>query len=208
MRESGAVPGFALSWIRQPTERLLAAEPAAPGPVSVFRLEEPADALQIRDLLLASFPGFGEADLVSRLRRDGDMVLSLVAEDDGVVVGFVGFSRLRVDGAATQFHAVALAPLAVYPEYQQQGVATRLIRDGHACLAAIGETLSVVVGEPDYYRRFGYSNHRVARFTSDYQSPYLLGLSFGAAPWEGRLIYPPAFAKLSEDAALQADDRV
>ena len=42
-------------------------------------------------------------------------------------------------------------PLAVYTEYQQQGIATRLVREGHACLAAMGETLSIVVGEPGYY---------------------------------------------------------
>ena len=185
-----------MSWVRQPTERLLTAEPAIPKAVNVFRLEEPADAPQVRDLLEASFPGFGEADLVENLRRDGDMVLSLVAEDDGVVVGHVGFSRLTVEGGDGPFRAVALAPLAVYPEYQQQGVATRLIRDGHACLAAIGETLSVVVGEPDYYQRFGYSNRRVAQFESDYQSPYLMAISFGEAPTSGILRFPKAFALL------------
>ena len=103
------------------------------------------------------FPGFGEATLVDRLRRDGDIVLSLVAEDEGVVIGYIAFSRLMVEGGDATFRAVALAPLAVYPEYQQQGIATRLVREGHACLAAIGETLSVVVGEPHYYGRFGYS---------------------------------------------------
>ena len=196
-----------MSWIRQPTEKLLTAEPIVPKPVTIFRIEEPEDASQIRDLLVASFPGLTEADLVENLRGDGDMVLSLVAEDDGVVVGYVGFSRLILEDEES-FAAVALAPLAVYPEYQQQGVATRLIRDGHACLAAIGETLSVVLGEPDYYKRFGYSNHRVAQFSSEYQSPYLMALSFGAAPWEGRLIYAKAFAMLSDDAPLQADDRI
>jgi putative acetyltransferase len=131
-----------------------------------------------------------------------------VAESEGFVVGHIGFSRLRIHGEGT-FEAVALAPLAVYPEYQQQGLATRLVRDAHACLAANGEALSVVLGEPDYYGRFGYSHHRAAHFRSEYQSPYLLAISFGQAPWEGRLAYPAAFAALSEDnAALQADDRI
>jgi putative acetyltransferase len=197
-----------VSWARQHTERLLTAQPAVPKPVSAFRLEEPADAPQVRNLLEASFPGLAEADLVDNLRRDGDILLGLVAEDDGVVVGYVGFSRLLIEGGDAPFKAVALAPLAVYPEYQQQGVATRLIRDGHACAAAIGETLSVVLGEPDYYQRFGYSNRRVAQFTSEYQSPYLMGLSFGAAPWEGRLVYARAFAALSQDVPIQADDRI
>ena len=83
-----------------------------------------------------------------------------------------------------------------------------MLREAHACLAALGETLSVVLGEPDFYGRFGYGNRRVARFQSDYQSPYLMALSFGSAPSEGRLVYPAAFNVLSDDAALQADHRV
>ena len=197
-----------MSWIKHPSEKLLTATPEPQiGPV-VMRLEEQRDAKQIRDLLEVSFPGFGEALLVDRLRHDGDLVLSLAAEDEGVVIGYIAFSRLIVEGSETSFRAVALAPLAVYPEYQQQGIATRLVREAHACLAAIGETLSVVLGEPQFYGRFGYSHRRAAHFECDYQSPYLMALSFGAAPSEGRLVYPPAFAALGEDASLQADDRV
>lgn len=197
-----------MSWIKNPSEKLLTATPEPRvGPV-FLRGEQAPDAAQIRALLEASFPGFGEAILVDRLRSDGDIVLSLAAEDAGVVIGYVAFSRLMVEGDGAPFPAVALAPLAVYPEYQQQGVATRLVQEGHACLAALGETLCVVLGEPQFYARFGYSNRRVANFSSDYQSPYLMALSFGAAPSQGRLVYAPAFAALSEHAPLQTDDRV
>ena len=195
----------------KPSDTLLTAKPEVRTGMVAIRLEEERDAAEIRDLLEACFPGFGEADLVDTLRRDGDIVLSLSAEDEGVVVGYIAFSRLNVEGEDGTAPAVALAPLAVYTEYQQQGIATRLVREGHACLAAMGETLSVVVGEPGYYNRFGYSHRRATYFESDYQSPYLMALSFGAAPWEGRLVYPQAFAALSDDAAdaaLQADDRV
>lgn len=195
-----------MTWIKPSSEKLLAAKPEPQiGPVAL-RLEQPADAPQIRALLEASFPGLGEALLVDRLRSDGDIVISLVAEDAGVVVGYVAFSRIIVEGGEAPFSAVALAPLAVYPDYQSQGVATRILREAHACLAALGETLSVVLGEPQYYGRFGYSNRRVARFECEFQSEYLMGLSFGAAPWEGRLVYPHAFATLTDDAPLQADD--
>jgi putative acetyltransferase len=197
-----------LSWIKHPSDKLLAAKPEVPTGMAVIRLEEPRDFPEVRDLLEACFSGYGEADLVDSLRRKGDLVLSLSAEDDGVVIGYVAFSRLMVEGEDGAAAAVALAPLAVYAEYQQQGVATRLIREAHACLAAMGEKLAVVLGDPNYYRRFGYSHHRASGFVSDYQSPYLLAISFGAAPWEGRLVYPPAFAALSDDASLQADDRV
>ena len=189
-----------------PSDKLVAAKPEVRTGMVAIRLEEPRDAPEIRDLLEACFPGYGEADLVDALRSDGDIILSLSAEDEGVVVGYIAFSRLRVEGEDTA-QAVALAPLAVYTEYQQQGIATRLVREGHACLAAMGETLSLVLGEPNYYSRFGYSHRRAVHFESEYQSPYLMALSFGAAPWEGRLVYPQAFAAL-DDAALQADDRV
>lgn len=195
-----------MTWAKPPADKLLSETPAVQPGLAVMRLEEPRDASQVRDLLEASFPGFGEAILVDRLRSDGDIDLALVAEDQGVVVGYVAFSRLMVEGDGEPFHAVALAPLAVYPEYQEQGIATRLIREAHACLAAMGVTLSVVLGEPGYYGRFGYSNKRVARFQSEYQSPYLMALSFGAAPWEGRLVYADAFRLLSEDAAAKAHD--
>lgn len=195
-----------MSWDKPPSDkRLLEKHEVEPG-LAVIRQEDPGDGSQIRDLLEASFPGYGEAVLVDRLRSDGDIDLSLVAEDQGVVIGYTAFSRLTVEGDGEPFRGVALAPLAVYPEYQQQGVATRLLREGHACLAAMGLTLSVVLGEPGYYSRFGYSHKRAALFDSDYQSPYLLALSFGAAPWEGRLIYPKAFAMLGDNAAHEADD--
>lgn len=198
-----------MNWIKQPSDILHAAKPEEWAGMAQIRLEGPGDVPEIRDLLEACFPGFGEADLVDTLRSDGDIVLSLAAEDENVVVGYIAFSRLFVEGDDGRASAVALAPLAVYPEYQQQGIATRLIRDGHACLAAMGEKLSVVVGEPGYYTRFGYSHRRAAGFECDYQSPYLMAISFGAAPSVGRLIYPAAFAALGGgDATLQADDRV
>ena len=195
-----------MNW--QPSDRLLTAKAEVRSAMVEIRLEEPRDAPDIRDLLQACFPGYAEADLVDDLRRDGDIVLSLVAEDEGVVIGYIAFSRLTVQGEDAATPAVALAPLAVYSEYQTQGVATRLVREGHACIAYLGEKLSVVLGEPQYYGRFGYSHRRASAFTSEYQSPYLMAISFGAAPWEGRLVYPAAFAALSDDAPLQANDRV
>ena len=176
--------------------------------MALIRLENPSDPPAIRELLEEVFPGQGEADLVDALRSDGDVVLSLVAERDGYVIGHVMLSRLLVESEGQSVPAVVLGPLAVYPEYQHRGVSTLLLREAHACLAYMGERLSVVLGEPDYYGKFGYSHRRASRFISDYQSPYLMALSFGEAPWEGRLVYPAAFAALDNDAPLQADHRV
>src|SRR5688572_8853931 len=102
-----------------------------------LRLESSVDAPRIRELLEASFPGHDEAALVDNLRQDGDLVLSRVAEADGFVIGHVLFSRVSVNGEAGSQQAVALAPLAVDPAYQHQGIGTRLVREAHARLAAM-----------------------------------------------------------------------
>ena len=83
-----------MSWVKPPSDKLLSEKYEVEPGLAVMRLEEPRDASQIRDLLETSFPGYGEAVLVDRLRSDGDIDLSLVAEDQGVVIGYVAFSRL------------------------------------------------------------------------------------------------------------------
>ncbi len=138
----------------------------------MLRGEEPATRRRSAIFLEASFPGTGEALLVDRLRSDGDIVLSLVAEDGGVVIGYVAFSRLFVEGDETPFAASRSRRSPSTRNTSSRGSRRSSIREAHACLAALGETLSVVLGEPGYYGRFGYSNRRAARFESEYQSPY------------------------------------
>lgn len=168
----------------------------------VVRHEGPQDYAAIRGILLDSFEGSDEADLIEELRRGPDLVLALVAEDRGDIVGHLAFSRIRVEDGASTHRAVALAPLAVRPESRRLGVATQLIREAHACLAALGETLSIVLGEPDFYRRFGYSRDKALNFESDYQSRYLLAATFGAAPTSGTLVYAAPFGPLGAPEAM------
>ena len=194
-----------MSFVRQRSEKLLEAQPEVPARMAEIRHEGVGDELQIRDLLEASFPGFGEAILVDRLRSDGDLVLSLVAEDDGIVIGYIAFSRIgrRRRNAFPRRRARAARRL---PGLSEQGVATRLVREGHACLAALGETLSVVLGEPQLLRPLrlqqpsrGELRQRIPVTLSD--GPVLRRRAVG-----GRLVYAPAFAALAEDAPLQAHD--
>ena len=93
----------------------------------------------------------------------------LVAERNGRIVGHILFSRLWVEHAGVRFAAVALAPLAVDPAFQKTGVGSALVEAAHRALRAAGETLSVVVGDPAYYGRFGYEHQRADLFESDYQ---------------------------------------
>ncbi len=135
-----------------------------------------------------------EAGLVDALVEEGDALLELVAEEEGSVVGHVLFSRLFIeDEQRRKFAAVALAPLAVEPAFHGTGIGGALVREAHLRLKDAGEKLSVVVGDPDYYGRFGYSHQRAARFECDYHCDALQALAWGDAPKEGRLVYAKAF---------------
>ncbi|MFJ9517021.1 GNAT family N-acetyltransferase [Kitasatospora sp. NPDC101801] len=119
------------------------------------RVEHPSDAPATRRVHMAAFPGPDEADLVDALRRDGSWLpaLSLVAVDEReLIVGHALLTRLEV-GDAT---ALALAPVAVAPEWQRKGVGVLLVRAALAAAVEAGEKLVVVLGDPDYYGRFGF----------------------------------------------------
>lgn len=137
-----------------------------------------------------------EAKLVDQLAADGATVLELVAEKDGRIVGHVLFSRLMIEADGKSYPAVALAPLAVDPDYQGQGIGAALVETAHERLKANGETLSIVLGDPAYYDRFGYAHARAAGFDSAYQGEALQALAWGDASATGRLVYAAAFSAL------------
>jgi putative acetyltransferase len=162
----------------------------------VIRPAEPEDRAAIRRIEERAFGRAAEADLVERLVDQGDAVLELVAERAGEILGHVLFSRLQVMMGDWATPAVALAPVAVDPAHQKAGIGTELVREGHLRLSAEGETLSVVLGDPGYYGRFGYRHERAAGFECEWQCEALQALAFGDAPRTGRLVYPHAFAGL------------
>jgi putative acetyltransferase len=135
-----------------------------------------------------------EAGLVDALVESGDSVIELVAEEDGQVVGHILFSRLYVDHGNRRLPAVALAPLAVEPSFHGTGIGGALIREAHVRLKLAGEKLSLVLGEPAYYGRFGYAHERARKFESDYQCEALQAVAWGEAPESGKLVYASAFS--------------
>lgn len=167
--------------------------------MSVIAIREAAEADRdaIRAVEQAAFGQPDEARLVDALVSDGDDAMELVALDGGRIVGHVLFSPLVVETPHRSFTVVALAPLAVDPAHQRKGVGRALVEEAHRRLKAAGETLSVVLGDPAYYGRFGYSHQRAAGFESDYQCEALQALAFAKdAPLSGRLVYAPAFSGL------------
>lgn len=162
-----------------------------------IRPAQEGDRAFIFEVEQRAFGQQAEARLVEQLVTDGDAVLELVAEKAGRIAGHILFSRLFIIEGDRQFDAVALAPLAVDPDFQHQGIGSALVAAAHQRLQAAGETLSVVLGDPAYYGRFGYQHARAESFGSDYQCDALQALAWGEAPRAGRLTYAAAFGRLS-----------
>lgn len=123
--------------------------------METIRPEKPEDAAGVRRVHEAAFPTGTEAELVDRLRAGGKAAVSLVAEDDGQIVGHIVFSPVTFD-PPVQATAFGLGPMAVLAEHWKHGVGRRLVQNGLAECHARGAALVVVVGEPDYYERFGF----------------------------------------------------
>ena len=160
----------------------------------IIRNAAATDLAAIDAVLRQAFPGPEEANLVRHLYRDGDVVLALVAEMADQVVGTVLFSRM-----GAPFPALGLAPLAVVPERQRQGIAASLIRKGLELARDDGWEGVFVLGDPDYYTRFGFTAAAASGFNNPYAGPYLMALSLGGGPLpacEGKVDYAKAFAAL------------
>jgi putative acetyltransferase len=162
---------------------------------ATVRTERPADAVAVRTVLQAAFAGSLEADMVERLRDGGDLVLALVADRPECLAGYVAFPRLVLRSDDRAVPAVGLAPLGVLPQWQRQGIGGALVREGLARLRAAGEALVCVLGDPAYYRRFGFA--AAPDFVSRYAGPYfqVQRLARGA-PSGGAVSYPKPFDDL------------
>lgn len=120
-----------------------------------IRPERTEDAAAIDATVEAAFGRPDEVRLVQGLRAAGAWELSLVALQRDRIVGHLGFSAVTVQGAAVP-GVVGLAPLAVRPDRQRQGIGTALVQAGLDRLRQAGCRLVVVLGDPAFYRRFGF----------------------------------------------------
>jgi putative acetyltransferase len=122
----------------------------------IIRAESPDDLEAVRAVNLAAFGEPTEAGLVDVLREACPEALSLVAEIDGQVVGHILFTPATVDGPTGVVRGMGLAPMAVLPDLQRQGIGTRLVEEGLQILGDTGCPFVILVGHPDYYPRFGF----------------------------------------------------
>lgn len=133
-----------------------------------IRPENPEDASAVRHLNELAFGQPAEAELVDRLRAACGDALSLVAVAD-VVVGHILFTPVVVERASRRVVGMGLAPMAVLPDRQRQGVGSLLVRRGVDILRERACPFVVVVGHPEYYPRFGFERASVRALASQWE---------------------------------------
>lgn len=119
----------------------------------LIRTETPQDWHAVAEINELAFGKKAEAQLVAALRENGKATVSLVAVIEGKVVGHILFSPVTIEGGKT---AVALGPLAVHPNWQNQGIGGQLTKAGLAACQELGHVRLIVLGHPNYYPRFGF----------------------------------------------------
>lgn len=122
----------------------------------LIRAEEQKDWAAVHALNISAFETPAEANLVSALREQVQPLVSLIAEDDGGIVGHIMFSPVSLSGHPA-LRIMGLAPMAVAPEHQRKGIGSALVRAGLEECKQLGFGAVVVLGHPAYYPRFGFS---------------------------------------------------
>lgn len=147
-------------------------------------------ALTLRAFAEMPFSNGAEAAIVDALREDGDLAISLVADDSGEVVGHVAFSPVTIGGRNDGWFG--LGPISVEPARQKQGIGRALIETGLSRLRERGAGGCALIGSPDLYGRFGFiSDGRLAYGAIDPR--YVQWLVLNGRPPAGELRYAPAF---------------
>jgi putative acetyltransferase len=160
-----------------------------------IRSERPADVAAIRAVTTVAFKGQPysnqtEADIVDALRVASALTVSLVATRDDDIVGHIAFSPVTIAEAAGNWYG--LGPVSVRPDQQGRGVGQTLIRDGLRQLTLLNAVGCVVLGDPRYYRRFGFDRDPALYCGLGPSSNFQRLVLSGPSP-RGPVVYHPAF---------------
>jgi len=165
----------------------------------MIRPETPADAAAIASLTKAAFltaphTSHTEAFIVNALRRAGALNVSLVVEQGGELVGHVATSPVVVSDGTPGWHG--LGPISVLPVCQGRGIGSALMRAALQALREQGAAGCMLVGEPGYYRRFGFRNEAQLVYL-DIPPEYFMVLPFTDAVPRGTVLFHEAFGATS-----------
>jgi putative acetyltransferase len=163
-----------------------------------IRCESSADYAAIAEVNILAFGQENEARMIEEIRCSQGYIpeLSLVAEVDGTIVGHILFSYIDLIDQES-LKVLALAPLAVIPQFQRRGIGSALVQAGLEKANAIKEALVIVLGHPHFYTRFGFQPSVNYKITSPFQVPedvfMVKPLQSYQEKYQGKVIYPPAF---------------
>ena len=160
-----------------------------------IRMEQNQDILAIHSLIQAAFQdaphtSHTEHLIVEALRQAHVLTISLVAEVEGRIVGHAAASPVSISSGATDWYG--LGPVSVLPVMQRQGVGSRLIEAVLVQLRKQSAAGCVVLGEPEYYQRFGFKIEP-SLVLADAPSEYFMTLSFNKDVPSGNVVYHAAF---------------
>jgi putative acetyltransferase len=166
-----------------------------------IRTENPDDVAAVYNIQSLAFGQPNEANLVDALRQHADPFISLVAELSGQIIGHIFFSPVSIEDENSSFMAMGLVPLAVLPEFQNQGIGSALVTAGLDECQRLGHDVVVVLGHPKYYPRFGFVSGHSKGIRSEYNVPadvfMVSELTSGALKGRKGLVkYHAAFSKL------------
>jgi len=127
----------------------------------IIRNETTLDIDAIAEVTIAAFStlpisNHTEQFIINSLRAADALAISLVAEIDGRVVGHIAFSPVTISDGSIGWYG--LGPVSVLPEYQKQGIGKSLVNKGLSLLKELGGQGCTLVGDPNYYKRFGFRN--------------------------------------------------
>ena len=171
------------------------------GMTFTVRAERQEDYDAVRQVNERAFGQSEEAALVDALRKSHQPHISLVAEASGRIVGHIFFSTVQIESETFTTAALGLAPMAVLPEFQNQGIGSALVRGGLEECRKIGHEVVVVLGHPEYYPRFGFVPASQKGLSCEYSVPdevfMALELREGAlAGRKGLVKYGPEFGNV------------
>lgn len=163
--------------------------------VVILRARQPSDDDAIQRLNDAAFGGPDESRLISALRDGGLAAIDLVALEGETIVGHLLLSKLVVTLGGRGLRALALAPMAVAPDRQQQGIGSALVRAGLQAAREGGWQAVIVLGHPDFYPRFGFSTEKASLLEAPFRGSAFMALELeaGVLAGRGRVVYPPPF---------------
>ena len=161
----------------------------------IIRKEQASDIDAIDEITIAAFANHPysqntEQFIVKALRKAKALTVSLVAELDGQVVGHVAFSPATIDGQSCGWYGVG--PVSVRPDHQKQGIGQALINEGLRILKASGAKGCALVGDPNYYQRFGFKNFSDL-ILEGVPPEFFMALPFGNGQPRGVMVFHKGF---------------